>query len=117
EIILRMGNAVIHEKAPHIRSLLIFGPEKSGKTMLTRAIANEVGASFFNLSPEVIAGKYTKAKETAFLFKQIIECSKAMQPAIIYIDRVEEVFKKTKKKKTSGPQRIKKELQAMVKKL
>jgi len=116
EIILPLGSQTIHEKCQPCKSLLIYGPMRTGKTMLTRAIASEIGATFFNLSPKAILGKYdNSAKETSLMIKMVFDVAKDMQPAIIYIDEVEKVFKATKKKSKTLPSRIRKELTTQMK--
>lgn len=52
------GSQVVHEKAPHIKSLMIAGPRGVGKKMLVNAICTESGANMFDLTPGNIALKY-----------------------------------------------------------
>ena len=52
------GSQVVHEKAPHIKSLMIAGPRGVGKKMLLHAICTETGANMFDLTPSNIATKY-----------------------------------------------------------
>lgn len=52
------GSQVVHEKAPHIKSLMIAGPRGVGKKMLLHAICTETGANMFDLTPANIATKY-----------------------------------------------------------
>ena len=52
------GSQVVHEKAPHIKSLMIAGPRGVGKKMLTHAICTETGANMFDLTPANIATRY-----------------------------------------------------------
>ena len=49
--ILPLGSKVVHDLAPHHKSMLLYGPACSGKTMLTHAIVTESGSNYFNLSP------------------------------------------------------------------
>ena len=49
---------MVHEKAPHIKSLMIAGPRGVGKKMLVNAICTESGANMFDLTPGNIALKY-----------------------------------------------------------
>jgi len=56
--VLPLGSQLLHEKLPHVKTLLLYGPPSSGKTLLTRAVASLAGANFFNLSPRNTDGKY-----------------------------------------------------------
>jgi DNA polymerase III delta prime subunit len=106
------------------RSLLLYGPRGTGKTMLARCIATETGAAFFNISPSVIDQKYVFASHgktgSDLLVYKVFMCAQYLAakggPSIIYIDQIELVFKKVggagKKKKGGGgevdqPARIK----------
>ena len=40
------------------RTVLLYGPHGSGKTMLALAAAQQAGATLFDLSPAATAGKY-----------------------------------------------------------
>jgi hypothetical protein len=84
------------------RSLLLYGPRGTGKTMLVRCIATETGAAVFNISPSVIEGKYTpvthgKTGSDVLVYK-VFMCAQFLAnkggPSIIYIDHVDKVFKK-----------------------
>ena len=55
---LIVGSQVVHEKAPHVKSLMIAGPRGVGKKMLVHAICTETGANMFDLSPANIATRY-----------------------------------------------------------
>lgn len=72
-------------------SMLIHGPPKSGKTMLTMAIARESGSFIFDLSPSVIAGKFP-GDEIESIVRTVFVAAKRTSPSIIYIDDVEKVF-------------------------
>merc|ERR1719408_1235623 len=116
--VLPLAATDIRQKAPAsltARSLLLYGPKGSGKSMLARAIATETGATFFDLSPAVIEGKPPDAKganaklAAAQLVYKVFCCAQDMAPSVIYIDQVEQVFQATKKKKGGGanaPSRI-----------
>ena len=52
------GSQVVHEKAPHIKSLMIAGPRGVGKKMLVHTVCTESGANMFDLTPANIASKY-----------------------------------------------------------
>lgn len=48
----------MHEKSPHVKSMLIAGPRGVGKKMLIHCICSETGANLFDLTAANIAGKY-----------------------------------------------------------
>merc|ERR1719265_885996 len=115
--VLPLAATDIRQKAPEqqtVRSLLLYGPKGSGKSMLARAIATETGATFFDISPAVIEGK-PEAKggnaklENAKLVYKVFICAQDMAPSVIYMDQVEQVFQSAKKKKggdANAPNRI-----------
>jgi AAA+ superfamily predicted ATPase len=82
------------------RSLLIYGPRGTGKSMLARAIATEAGAMFFDISPHVIEGQYTQGKAGPDMLVYKVLCvAQDLSPSVIYVDNVEQVFIAGKKKK------------------
>merc|ERR1719223_2596117 len=120
--VLPLAATDIRQKAPEsltARSLLLYGPKGSGKSMLARAIATETGATFFDLSPAVIEGKSTQGKTgSAMLVYKTFCCAQDMAPSVIYIDQIEQVFQvvSTKKKvDPNAPSRIKIDLSAAIK--
>jgi len=89
--------------------------------MFARAIATEIGATFFDLSPAVIEGKYLMAKTgAALLIYKTFLVAQEMAPSVIYIDNIDQVVQGKKKKGKSdadAPDRIKKDLIAMIKQI
>lgn len=53
-----VGSQAVHEKAPHVKSVMITGPPGVGKRMLVNAICTETGANMFDLTPANVAGHY-----------------------------------------------------------
>ncbi|WIA42292.1 hypothetical protein OEZ86_008306 [Tetradesmus obliquus] len=112
--ILPLGSQLVHERLPHIKSLLLYGAPSTGKTMVAQAIAHLSGSCFFDLSPRNTDGHYP-GKAVAMLLHMVFKVAKTMAPSVIYIDEVEKVFVSDKKKaKEFGGQEpfshIKKEL-------
>ena len=122
---LPLASVPIRQQHPNVRvsrSLLLFGPKGSGKTMLARAIATQCGAQFFNLSPEITNGLYTNQKDgAAYLVYKTFLCAQEMAPSIIYMDDIEQIFTASKKKgkgaDKNAPDRIQKDLIAMKKQI
>ncbi len=55
--ILPLGSAYVKQHAPSLNALLLYGPIGTGKTMLSRTIAHEARAVWFDLSPAVLERK------------------------------------------------------------
>ncbi|KAI8929927.1 hypothetical protein BC831DRAFT_441619 [Entophlyctis helioformis] len=109
--VIPMSLPIVTVTYPKVSSILLFGPHGSGKSMLVRAIASEIGAQIFNLSPRNTASQYSGKANVTKMVHMVFKVAKAQGPSIIFIDNVEMVFaKKVPKDDTSDPKRIKKDL-------
>ena len=63
-----------HYRVSHIRTVLLYGHPMTGKTMLSRAIAYEAGANFFDLSPKNTDGKYS-GKQVSLLIHMVVDAA------------------------------------------
>ncbi|KAL2917952.1 COPII coat Sec23p-Sfb3p heterodimer component [Polyrhizophydium stewartii] len=96
---------------PKVASILLFGPHGTGKSMLVQALATEMGAQIFNLSPRNTAGQFVGKANVTKMVHMVFKVARAQAPSIIYIDNAEMIFaKKVPKDDTSDPKRIKKDL-------
>lgn len=75
-----LGSQTVHEKAPHIKSLMITGPRGTGKKMLVHAICTETGANLFDLTPSNLAGKYPGKAGLNMLLHMVFKVS-----VVIYV--------------------------------
>ena len=108
----------MRESTPHIKSLLLVGPEGSGKKMLLHAICSELGATLFDLSATNIVGKYPGKSGLNMLLHLVMKMSKLLQPSIIFINQAEKTFlKKVSKTDKTDPKRLKKDLPRLVRSL
>jgi hypothetical protein len=121
--VLPLGSPFIRARTPLVRSIMLYGPRGSGKTMLVSALANETGALVLNLSPSNLVGKFAGKTGPTKLVHMAFVLAKAatLQPLIIYIDECEQVFaggggKKSKASANAdGPARFKKDLLLYIK--
>ncbi|MEI6731596.1 MAG: ATP-binding protein [archaeon] len=67
--------------------ILMYGPPGCGKSLVAEAIANEVGASFFNVKASDLKSKWVG--ETEKKMADLFALARTRQPAIIFIDEFE----------------------------
>ncbi|XP_071632960.1 dynein regulatory complex protein 11 isoform X2 [Temnothorax longispinosus] len=114
--ILPVGNQVLRELTPLVRSVLIAGPHGSGKKLLVNAICTELGATLFDITPANIAGKYPGKSGLIMLVHLISKVSRLLQPSVIFMDDAEKPFvKKVAKTDKTDPKRLRKDLPKLVK--
>ncbi|XP_051900077.1 ribosome biogenesis protein SPATA5 isoform X2 [Pristis pectinata] len=74
------------------RGILLFGPPGTGKTMIARAVANEVGAHIIVINGPEIISKYYGESEAKLrqIFAEATQC----QPSLIFIDELDAICPK-----------------------
>lgn len=86
-----LGSDFLHETAPHVKSILLVGPEGSGKSMLVNAVCTELHATLFDLTAKNIVGKYPGKSGLNMLLHLVLKVSRLLQPSVILIDSAEKV--------------------------
>jgi transitional endoplasmic reticulum ATPase len=74
--------------------LLLFGPPGTGKTMIAKAIACEIEATMFVVSPAEILSKWVGEAEQNV--KKLFDAAQAEDKAVIFIDEVEALVPRRK---------------------
>ncbi len=73
--LLIAGSQAVHEKAPHVKSVMLTGPRGVGKKILVHAVCTETGANMFDLTPATIAAttKYAGKAGLAMLLHMVFK--------------------------------------------
>ena len=74
------------------KGILLYGPPGCGKTLLAKALANEIGAYFIAINgPEIMSKYYGESEQR---LRQIFEEAKKNAPAVIFIDEIDAIAPK-----------------------
>jgi len=80
------------------------GPAGTGKTMMARAIAHELDATFFVISPAQILSKWVGEAEQNL--KKLFDAAKAEVKSVIFMDEIEALVPRRKSGGSSVMQRV-----------
>jgi ATP-dependent 26S proteasome regulatory subunit len=73
---------------PH-KGVLLFGPPGCGKTLIAKAIANEVNAHFISIKgPELLSKYYGESEQN---LRDVFEEARELQPSIIFFDEIDSI--------------------------
>lgn len=84
--------------------VLLYGPPGTGKTMLAKAIAHEIDATFFVISPAQVLSKWVGEAEQNI--RKLFDAAKAEPKSVIFIDEIEALVPKRKSDSSSVMQRV-----------
>ena len=84
--------------------LLLYGPPGTGKTMIAKAIAHEIDATFFLVSPAEMLSKWVGEAEQNI--RKLFDAAKAEDRAVIFLDETEALVPKRKSDSSAVMQRV-----------
>ena len=90
------------------RGILFYGPAGCGKTLIAKAVASEINATFFNVSAANIVSKWLGESER--LVMTLFDMAEKNQPAIIFIDELDSVGVSRSAEDVGGERRLKTQL-------
>jgi transitional endoplasmic reticulum ATPase len=80
--------------------ILLYGPPGTGKTMIAKAIAGELDATFFAIAPAEILNKWVGESEKNI--RKLFETARNCAKAIVFIDEVESLIPKRRDAEAGG---------------
>ncbi|HEY2589334.1 MAG TPA: ATP-binding protein [Tepidisphaeraceae bacterium] len=84
--------------------ILLYGPPGTGKTMLAKATAGEIEATFFRISPADVLSKWVGEAEQNI--KKLFDAAAAEPRSIIFIDEIEALVPARRDEGSSVMQRV-----------
>ncbi|XVE52289.1 hypothetical protein DITRI_Ditri02bG0110600 [Diplodiscus trichospermus] len=73
------------------KGILLFGPPGTGKTMIGKAIAGDMKATFFNLSTCSLVSMWLG--ESEMLVRALFGLARHLQPSVIFLDEVDSLLR------------------------
>src|SRR5579862_3391151 len=80
--------------------ILLYGPPGTGKTMIAKAVAGELDATFFAIAPSEILNKWVGESEKNI--RKLFESARSCPKAVIFIDEVESLIPKRRDAEAGG---------------
>ena len=80
--------------------ILLYGPPGSGKTMIAKAVAGELDATFFAIAPSEILNKWVGESEKNI--RKLFESARQSAKAVVFIDEVESLIPKRRDAEAGG---------------
>ncbi|AEC51634.1 proteasome-activating nucleotidase [Pyrococcus sp. NA2] len=94
------------------KGVLLYGPPGCGKTLMAKALAHEVNATFIRVVGSELVRKYIG--EGARLVHELFELAKEKAPSIIFIDEIDAIGAKRMDETTGGEREVNRTLMQLL---
>ncbi|ACJ16875.1 proteasome-activating nucleotidase [Thermococcus onnurineus NA1] len=94
------------------KGVLLYGPPGCGKTLMAKALAHEVNATFIRVVGSELVRKFIG--EGARLVHELFELAKEKAPAIIFIDEIDAIGAKRMDETTGGEREVNRTLMQLL---
>lgn len=87
--ILPLGSRRAHELAPLVKSVLVAGPARSGKSLLADIVCTETGALRVDLTPEAVARArecFSDKKQWKLFLHMVSKVARLLAPTVIVME-------------------------------
>ena len=95
-----------------LKGVLLYGPPGCGKTLIARAIAGEVGATFIRVVGSELVNKFIG--EGARIVREVFNLARKKAPSIIFIDEIDAIAAKRVDIGTSGEREVQRTLMQLL---
>lgn len=80
--------------------ILLYGPPGTGKTMIAKAVAGELDATFFAIAPSEVLNKWVGESEKNI--RKLFDAARACGRAVVFIDEVEALVPRRREAEAGG---------------
>ncbi len=95
-----------------LKGVLLYGPPGCGKTLIARAVAGEVGATFIRVVGSELVNKFIG--EGARIVREVFNLARKKAPSIIFIDEIDAIAAKRVDIGTSGEREVQRTLMQLL---